>query len=668
MADAVRGGLAEGGGDGSTVVPARAGMAWGAVWLLAALLMTRQVAAVLDSPSGRRLIDLATWSGRQGILHVHGSLYTTTSFTGSPFSGLVLRPLTTVAEQRLGVAWTFGTLLLVVAVALIAARGVPGPLSHRTRLLVAPAAICLTMLSVPVRSTFTLGQVSVLPVLLVLLGYLTLGHRPRWGGLLIGFAAALQPAVLLFVPLLWLVGRRGSAATAAGTFAGCTLLAWAAMPQDSWTYWIHHLAGAGLGAPADSTANQSLHGALLRIGLHGPGELALLAVLSLAVAVLGLRRAARYALDGQHLLAVALTGCVAIAVSPAAWQYQQLWILLAIVGRVGRRTGDRLVWPVFVVLAMSLGADALVPNIHSVAFLGENAPLFAALLAACAVPFLTTTSPLWDEPITTNRLCRPNLPLELLLIRVGYWAYSWIRAQAPNGRGLAERHGRQVLRIEGDLHVAVEHPVNHWIAGVPWLSHVMDFDYETFHFLVPIMLLSWLYARRPADYRWARTALAFATLVALLGFWLYPLAPPRLMPGLGFVDTAHGPQNLAHPDYGVLTGISNQYAAMPSLHIGWSLWCALVVARVAPRVWMKALAACYPLFTLAVILGTANHYVLDALAGAVVTLLGFAVQRAWQRWVPMLLPSGARTAPAGPVRGEGPGDTAPEELPAPAGG
>ncbi|KPC93344.1 membrane protein, partial [Streptomyces sp. NRRL F-6602] len=110
-----------------------------------------------------------------------------------------------------------------------------------------------------------------------------------------------------------------------------------------------------------------------------------------------------------------------------------------------------------------------------------------------------------------------------------------------------------------------------------------------------------------------------------LGFWLYPLAPPRLMPELGFVDTVHGVQDFSRPDYGSLTAFTNQYAAMPSLHFGWSLWCGVVVVALAPRLWMKLLGLLHPFFTVCAIVGTANHWVLDAVGGAAVVAAGFGL-------------------------------------------
>jgi hypothetical protein len=491
-------------------------------------------------------------------------------------------------------------------------------------------------------------------VLLVLLGCFTVRGQ-RSSGLCIGLAAALQPTVLLFTPLLWFTGRRRAALTTTGTFAACTALAWAAMPHDSYTYWVHHMAGVGLGGKADALANQSLHGALLRLDLTGPLEIALFLALSAAVVTLAVRRAVRYAHDGQLLLAVAITGCAAVAVSPTTWQHQLLWLLLAVVGRVGRRASDRYVWPVAVVLVTTLPAKMMLPNMPVVYPLRDNLVLLAALAAATAVPFLSRTSPYYQSPIATEYapqvparfrrvplapflrrvLTRPNLLLELLLIRVVYAAYQQVRLAATGGtisggRARAEHHGHIVLGIERFLHIDVEHWANHAVVKVGWLRDFFDFYYESFHFVVPLTVLAVLYWRRPVDYRWARASLGFATFLALIGFWLFPLAPPRLMPALGIIDTVHGAQDFSKPNYGTLTALTNQYAAMPSLHFGWALWCGLVIAVIAPKWWMKALGLLHPLFTVSAIVATGNHWVLDAVGGALVVGAGFGLSYVFQ--------------------------------------
>lgn len=652
MAKAEHGGRpaeALGGATAVGVVQARVRVARLGLWLIAAILAVREVAVVLSTPSGERLTDLETWVGPEGVLHVKGSLYDSSQFTGTPFGGLVLKPLTRAAEQALGWGWTFGTLLLVVALGLVAARALPQPVSRRTSLLTAPVAISLLMLSLPVRNTLYLGQTSIMPVLLVLLGCFAM-RGERTSGVLIGLAAALQPTLLLFTPLLWFTGRRRAALCTGTTFAASTVLAAVAMPHDSYIYWVHHMAGVGLGGRADDLGNQSLHGALLRFGLTGPLEIALFLLLGAAVAVLALRRAVRYAHDGQLLLAVAITGCAAIVVSPTAWQHQLLWVLLAVVGQVGRRAADRYVWPVAIVLVMTLPAKMMVPDKVLLHPLRADLVLLAALATAAVVPFLSRTSPYWQTPVPTKYadpvpsrfrriplvpflrrvISRPNLFFELVLIRVTYYAYAQIRLAAAGGsnsagRVTAEEHGEEIHSIERALHIDIEYWANHAVVKADRLRDFFDFYYESFHFGVPLALLAVLYWRRPVDYRWARSAIGFATVFALIGFWLYPLAPPRLMPGLGFIDTVHGPQDFAQPDYGTLTELTNQYAAMPSLHFGWSLWCGLVILILATRWWMKALGLLHPLFTVTAIVVTGNHWVLDAVGGAAVVGAGFGM-------------------------------------------
>ncbi|MFD7702925.1 bifunctional glycosyltransferase 87/phosphatase PAP2 family protein [Streptomyces caelestis] len=670
-------GAAAAGGTRARLRVARIGL----LWALAAVLAVRQVTAVLATSPGERLTDPGTWAGPGGVLYAGGSLYSSGEYTGTPFSGLVLAPFTRSAEQALGRGWTFGTLLLVVALGALAARALPRPVGRRTAILAGPVAVGLLMVSLPVRDTLWLGQTGVIPVLLVLLGCFVARGR-RVGGVLIGVAAALQPVLLLFAPLLWCTGRRRTAVATGVTFAAATALAWAAMPHDSHTYWVRHPAGSGLGGPADALAHQSLHGALLRLGLEGPPETGLLLLLGAAVVILALRRAVRYAHDGQLLLAVAVTGCAAVAVSPAAWQHQLLWVPLTAVGRVGGRARDRLVWPVTVVLVTTLPATMLLPNMAALRPLRDNVVLLAALAAATTLPFLSRSSPRFHAPIPTRYappvparlasvplppllrrvLVRPNLLLELLLIRVTYAAYTQVRLAATGGsnsagRARAEEHGRQILGLERLLHLDVEHAVNHAVAKIGWLREFFDFYYLSFHFTVPLTVLGLLYWRRPVDYRWARSALGSATLLALAGFWLYPLAPPRLMPGLGVIDTVHGVQDFSRPDYGTLTHLTNQYAAMPSLHFGWSLWCGLVIAVIAPKAWTKALGLLHPLCTASAIVATGNHWILDAVGGALVVGAGFGLTYLLQGPRARTAVTAAVTAaePSAPVKDRAPG-------------
>ncbi|MDT0321136.1 phosphatase PAP2 family protein [Streptomyces millisiae] len=550
------------------------------------------------------------------------------------------------ADQRAdSVGESVGTLVLLLVFGLLVARALPF-----TGRWVAPAVLSLLAAARPLWEAWDGGVPGPLPVVAVLAGWLWGGRR---GGVLIGLGAVCQPALLLFGALLWLTGRRGAARAAGAAFLVGGALSLAAGAGAPWAFDPDDLA-------AEALANQSLHGALLRLGAHGPAEVALLLPLAGAVCVLALRRAARFARDDQPLLAAAVLGCAGLAVTPAPWAFGQLWLVAALAGRVGRRTADRPVWPVLLVLALVLDGGALVPKLAWLAPVGENVPLLAALAAACLVRFLPRTSPRWERPVRAGEAGRPNLLLELLLIRVGYFCYSWVRSQARGDRAAAEAHGHQILGLERALRADVEHGLNHAVAGVGWLADAMDFAYATFHFAVPLTILGWLLVRHPAAYRAGRRALAFTTLLGLVGFWLYPLAPPRLMPGLGYLDTANGVQDLDDPRYGHLTGITNPYAAMPSLHVGWSLWCAVMLWRHAPYRWLRVAGFAYPLLTTVVIMATANHYLLDAVGGVLVVAGGLAAsglggrvvrrRHALQVGAEPAVVGGAPAAPAGPDR------------------
>jgi hypothetical protein len=209
---------------------------------------------------------------------------------------------------------------------------------------------------------------------------------------------------------------------------------------------------------------------------------------------------------------------------------------------------------------------------------------------------------------------RPPLWVEALIIGIGYWLYSLVRNGVPTHRSVSLRHAADVLAVEGSLHVRIEQSVNHWVAGLRWLALGADYWYASMHFLLTLGVLVWLWRSHPARYRTARSALVITNLFALLGFWLFPLAPPRML--AGYVDTVVRDHVWGSWASSGVDAASNQYAAMPSMHIGWSLWCGLVIVVLARRRWVRVLGALYPAVTLLVIIGTANHYVVDAVGGA----------------------------------------------------
>jgi hypothetical protein len=234
-------------------------------------------------------------------------------------------------------------------------------------------------------------------------------------------------------------------------------------------------------------------------------------------------------------------------------------------------------------------------------------------------------------PRRMRPLNRPLLFVDILLIAIVYSLYTLTRNAIPAGSTeVALRHAHDILAIQRPLHLDFERAVNHWLNHITWLIVGMNYYYAVLHFAVTICVLIWVYVKRPKFFRTARTALLATTVLALIGFYFYPLAPPRLLPGAGYIDTV-----IVHHTWGSwgskgLQDISNQYAAMPSLHIGWSSWCALTCFKLIKNRWARWLWLLYPVFTLIVIIGTANHYVLDAAGGLITLAFGFAVQRLLQ--------------------------------------
>ena len=236
---------------------------------------------------------------------------------------------------------------------------------------------------------------------------------------------------------------------------------------------------------------------------------------------------------------------------------------------------------------------------------------------------------------------RPRLWFEILLIGVSYWTYSLIRNAVPEQKSSALRNADWVWSWEHHLGLAFERAVNHGVNAVSWLIVPMNYYYATLHFIVTICVLVWLYRWHPGRYAAARLVLFSTTVVALLGYYFFPLAPPRLMPGGDFIDTLVRHNTWGSMASGDLSDVSNQYAAMPSMHIGWSLWCGITIAVLARPIWVKVLALLYPWLTLLVIVATGNHFWLDAVGGLICLAFGFGVSYLWYRTLPYHLPKQA---------------------------
>lgn len=222
---------------------------------------------------------------------------------------------------------------------------------------------------------------------------------------------------------------------------------------------------------------------------------------------------------------------------------------------------------------------------------------------------------------------------EVVYAAAFYAVYSGIlntQGSATVSAAHAMRNALRVVHLERTLMIYHEQAIQHAFLGDRLFIEFWNLFYGSFHFVVTTVALVVLFRRFPQRYRRWRNTLAITTGLALIGFATYPLMPPRLLPSsFHFVDTLKSYGALWSFDSGTVAKISNQYAAMPSLHFAWSTWSALVLVPAVKPLWGKALAAVYPALTLFAIVVTANHYFLDAAGGAVIlatgSVLGFAL-------------------------------------------
>jgi hypothetical protein len=208
---------------------------------------------------------------------------------------------------------------------------------------------------------------------------------------------------------------------------------------------------------------------------------------------------------------------------------------------------------------------------------------------------------------------------EVLIVAAFYGLYTLVRdlrGDRPVSVLQAFTNAKRIIRMERWVGLFHEANLQHAVLANHWLIKISDDFYGTLHFVVTIGVLVVLFFWFPTRYRGWRNTLALTTGLALVGFYFFPLMPPRLLPaGYHFVDTLRVVGGLWNFESGPVTDVSNQYAAMPSLHTAWSMWSACALASVIRPWWGRVLVFIYPAFTIFAIVITANHYFADAIAG-----------------------------------------------------
>lgn len=269
--------------------------------------------------------------------------------------------------------------------------------------------------------------------------------------------------------------------------------------------------------------------------------------------------------------------------------------------------------------------------------------------------------PLPDPPEAPRRSNRtdfttapPRWWREVLIATAFYLIYSAIRnvfGASAESRTIAFRHARSVIEAESWLGLWIEPTIQQWYLSLPFNGFIRLWNifYGTAHFVVTVGVLMYTFVRAPRRYAFARTMLAATTAFALIGFATYTLMPPRLLDanspygacsgleqgcnGYGLIDTIERWGGIWKFGEGGMAAVSNQYAAMPSLHFGWSAWCAITMILVIGTGWRRWLWLLYPAVTTFCIIITANHYWFDALFGGLVLVGGILVAAATERFL-----------------------------------
>jgi hypothetical protein len=205
---------------------------------------------------------------------------------------------------------------------------------------------------------------------------------------------------------------------------------------------------------------------------------------------------------------------------------------------------------------------------------------------------------------------------EILLVGGLFLAYEIGRIIAAGHVSGAMANATRIWDLERALHLPDESSLQKLILHRHLLMRAADEYYAYVHFPATAIALIWMYLRRPAEYLWMRRVLATLTAAALVVHVLIPLAPPRMLAVAGLVDTGrlYGPSVYGPP---ASDPLSNQYAAMPSLHVGWALAVAVALILATGSRW-RWLWLAHPLLTLTVVVTTGNHYWLDAIVAAAI--------------------------------------------------
>lgn len=229
------------------------------------------------------------------------------------------------------------------------------------------------------------------------------------------------------------------------------------------------------------------------------------------------------------------------------------------------------------------------------------------------------------DPVLTWRPTVKDL-FEILLIALALPIYYLVRGVAHQEVPDAVARGVDIIRLEKNLGIFWEMELQSWIISYGWLVKLLNWFYLFGHLPVIGALAVWLYFWHRPQYLLMRNAFLLSGAIALVFYVNFPTAPPRLLPdylGYNFVDTVVQQYQESRPM--TPSFFVNEYAAFPSMHIGWNMLVAIALWMATRNVLLRLFAVVMPLAMFTDIVLTANHYIVDAAAGLAVMLLGLAI-------------------------------------------
>ncbi|MDW5594463.1 phosphatase PAP2 family protein [Conexibacter stalactiti] len=239
-----------------------------------------------------------------------------------------------------------------------------------------------------------------------------------------------------------------------------------------------------------------------------------------------------------------------------------------------------------------------------------------------------------------------DLLRQLLLFAVAYYGYQMVRGIADGKAAVAAWNATKIINLEHSLNVFIEPSIQSWASSTGWISDFAAWMYLNSHFVVTVGSLAFIYLFRNEAFYFVRNMFMIAMAFALVGYAMFPTAPPRLMPEWGFSDTVAAFTGVRVENEPV-SALLNMYAAVPSMHCCFALMIGWPMARLVKPKPLKVAWFLYPFLVMFVVVATGNHYIFDAVLGAAVAgASALLSQQLLARWRPQAWSFGQARAEA----------------------